>query len=195
MFIAKRHWSCLRSLVSAILLKTGLHWDFFWISRCCPVSWGYWNFGSTGPALSYAPADHGWDGYWDGQSTALVLGLGGCRVGQPASIATASSPYAKRSKGWDRFSQVLKASLPRPIPSGPALLCCPGKVQGSLSSAADRDGEGQLSCSHDLRLSFPNCHRWWERGMSPPPTSPYGWRAGPVLSCLYSWGKETPSTG
>ena len=85
----------------------------------------------------------------------------GCRVGQPASIATARSPYAKRSKVWDLFSQVLKVSLPRPIPSGPALLRCPGKVSGViLWSAADRDGEGQLFCSRDLRLSFPNCHRW-----------------------------------
>lgn len=67
------------------------------------------------------------------------------------------------------------AHLHTPCP-GPALLCCPGEVQGW--SALAGKGQGQLPCSLDLNeTSSPACH-WWLRqmggeGISPWPMQPH----------------------
>lgn len=48
-----------------------------------------------------------------------------------------------------------QAFLPSGPASGPALLCCPGKVQGQLPpSTSAGEGHGQIFFSHDPRASF-----------------------------------------
>lgn len=107
-----------------------------------------------------------------GQHRALVLSLGGSWVGQPAgslhphhqgglpSTAPASSPYVARRKGQGWFScfHVPRAGSSTPVPPGPALLDCPGEMQGPLSLVLQM-----------VRgwVSSPNCHRWrWVRAWS-----------------------------
>lgn len=81
----------------------------------------------------------------ENQPIALVLNLGSCRVGLPASspppaspdelssVALASSPYVTGSKWLDHFScfHAFRVSPPTPTPPEPTLLCC--SVLGTLS--------------------------------------------------------------
>lgn len=41
------------------------HWNFFWISCCCPKSWRSCDYGSTGPVSSHLATSHRWGRCWD----------------------------------------------------------------------------------------------------------------------------------
>lgn len=59
-------------------------------------------------------------------------------------------------------SHSLRACSPAALPEGSTVLSCAGKVQGpAFLSVAAREGQDQLSCSHDLRASF-DCYHWWQ---------------------------------
>lgn len=65
----------------------------------------------------------------------LVISTSEWLHGQSAvSVFLACSPCVERNKGWYLFScyQVIKAIPPTPVPPGPAVLYCPGKVQKPL---------------------------------------------------------------
>lgn len=51
--IAVSHWSGSMSLTFAILSILDLHWDFYGLSCCFPVSWRLCKIGSTGFTLSW----------------------------------------------------------------------------------------------------------------------------------------------
>lgn len=105
-----------------------------------------------------------------GQLKALDLGLGDSRVGQPISSSSLAPPWSalhhccSGQQGTSKLScfHTLGAASSKSLPSGPALLCCPGKVEGPLSQNA-RAGkrQGHLTCSHRLSASSFDCHRWW----------------------------------
>lgn len=105
---------CYRDAGPSLVLLLGISfWPYvveilqFWTCRTGPFTY----------SIHYVHIYHRWGGCWDGQHIALVLDLGGCRVGQPtsslpaelspgelSSIVPASLPYAARSKGGDKFS-------------------------------------------------------------------------------------------
>jgi hypothetical protein len=54
----------------------------------------------------------------------------------------------------------IQAGSSTPLPSGSALLCCPGEVQreSALLNAAANEEQGPLSCSHDsIGANPPSC--------------------------------------
>ena len=107
------------------------------------------------------------------QHMTLILGLGSCRVGQPASFLLSSPP--------DELSSIALASVFTPCshgqgvgpvqllhPQGPFFHTSAYRVSSTVVS---RQGvgpaqvlqlvgeQGQFSCSYDLRASSPTCLR------------------------------------
>ncbi|CAO2580303.1 hypothetical protein LEMLEM_LOCUS1378 [Lemmus lemmus] len=109
--IARSHWFVSRPLVSAPLSLLDPHWDSSWVSCCCPVSWRSCSFGSAGLTPPRAPAGNTREGVWVSQLVALILGLGGWRVGQLASFPCPTTPPPSLHD-QSEFSSTALASSP-----------------------------------------------------------------------------------
>lgn len=73
----------------------------------------------------------------------------------PLKSNTRTQTKKKQSVESISCSHALGVCSPTPTPPEPAPLCCPSKARCTERNAAAHEGQGQVTHSHDPRVSFP----------------------------------------
>jgi hypothetical protein len=147
-----------------------------------------------------------------GQFRALDLGLGGtCWLslihrGKLCSTALARLPSTiiGRRQGRLSCSHALRAGLPMPLPSGPAPLCYPGKVQGLLFQVL-QPSKGRVNSpalttwgpifqTKQIARSMGGVQEWGHHPHPHATSQQMSGGASSILLCPWGWLTCSPST-
>ena len=133
-------WFGLRPLAFGILWIVDTHWDFSWISCCCPESWRSCTSGFSGPVPLHTSTCMYRECSW---AVAEVVSLGFLWNHHPQPMTWARSPVPMPlGSALLHLHWGLDLALVELRTSGPALLQQP--VKGNGRSPRDSKGQGRL---------------------------------------------------